>query len=89
MISLAITGTGEIFQSALPTIINNITVTATDSADPTPTFVYSWHLLSKPIGSNASLTGASTNNVTITNVDVWGNYRLFVIVQNTDNGATT
>jgi hypothetical protein len=88
-ITLSITGTSEIFQSSLPTLINNISVTAVDSADPTPNFVYSWYILSKPTGSSASLSGANTNSPDLTGVDTWGNYRLFVIVQNTDNGATT
>jgi hypothetical protein len=88
-ISLSITGTSSIFQSALPTLINNITITAVDSADPSPTFVYSAHLIAKPTGSNASLTNTSTNSPDLINVDTFGNYRIFVIVQNSDNGATT
>jgi hypothetical protein len=88
-ISLSITGTSTIAQATLPTLINNIAVVATDSADPTPTFSYSWHLLSKPTGSTASLTGNTTNSPDLINIDVWGNYRLFCIVQNTDNSAIT
>ncbi len=86
-ISITVSGTSSIFQSALPTLINNITITAVDSADPTPNFVYSSHLIAKPAGSNASLTGSSTNSPDLINVDTFGNYRIFVIVQNTDNGS--
>lgn len=88
-ISLVITGTSTISQTALPTLINNIAVVATDSADPSPTFAYSWHLLSKPAGSTASLINNTTNSPDLINVDTWGNYRLFCIVQNTDNSAIT
>lgn len=88
-ISLVITGTSTISQTALPTLINNIAVVATDSADPSPTFAYSWHLLSKPAGSNASLINNTTNSPDLISLDTWGNYRLFCIVQNTDNGAIT
>ena len=88
-ISLVITGTSTISQTALPTLINNIAVVATDSADPSPTFAYSWHLLSKPTGSTASLINNTTNSPDLINVDTWGNYRLFCIVQNTDNNAIT
>lgn len=88
-ISLVITGTSTISQTALPTLINNIAVVATDSVDPSPTFAYSWHLLSKPAGSTASLINNTTNSPDLINVDTWGNYRLFCIVQNTDNNAIT
>ncbi len=88
-ISLTITGTNSVSQAALPTSITNLNVIAVDSADPTPSFVYSWHILAKPQGSLASLIGPSTASPDIQNLDTWGNYRLFCIVQNTDNGATT
>ncbi len=88
-ISLSITGTSLINQAALPTTVTNLAVVATDSTDPTPTFTYSWHLLSKPTGSLASLTGASTSAPDLINIDTWGNYRIFCIVQNTDNSAIT
>ena len=88
-INLTITGTSEIFQSSLPTLINNINVTAVDTNDVSPNFIYSWYLLSKPTGSSASLTGANTSSPDLINIDTWGNYRLFCIVQNSDNNATT
>jgi hypothetical protein len=88
-ISLSITGTSTLSQAALPTTINNISITAVDSADPTPNFTYSTHLISKPTGSTASVINASTNSPDITGIDTWGNYRLFVIVQNVDNGSIT
>ena len=68
-ISLVITGTSTISQTALPTLINNITVVATDSADPSPNFAYAWHLLSKPAGSNASLINNTTNSPDLISLD--------------------
>lgn len=88
-ISISITGTSTLSQAALPTTITNIAISATDTADPTPTFTYATYLLSKPTGSTASITNSTSNAPDIINIDTWGNYRLFVIVRNTENNATS
>lgn len=58
---------------------------AQDSNHPSATFLYSW-TLSKPSGSNASLSSATIQNPILNNVDVWGNYRVFLIATNTSTG---
>ena len=88
-INITLTGTSTLSQAALPTTVTNFNISATDTADPTPTFTYAAYLLAKPTGSNASLTNSTTNSPDLINIDTWGNYRIFVIVRNTENNATS
>jgi len=88
-INITLSGTSTISQAALPTSVTNFTITATDTADPTPTFTYASYLLAKPAGSNASLTNSTTNSPDLISLDTWGNYRIFVIVRNTENNSTS
>lgn len=61
----------------------------TDSEDNTPAFTFSWTILQKPAGSTAILDDATLQNPTLQNVDVWGNYRLMLILTNTNSGNTS
>jgi len=88
-INITLTGTNTISQAALPTTVTNLTISAVDTTDPTPHFTYAAYLLAKPTGSTASLTNATTNSPDLINIDTWGNYRIFVIVTNTDNNSSS
>lgn len=61
---------------------------AQDSNHPSASFLYSWSL-SKPSGSNATLSSTTIQNPILNNVDIWGNYRLFLIATNTSTGETS
>lgn len=61
---------------------------AQDSNHPSASFLYSWSL-SKPSGSNATLSSTTVQNPILNNVDIWGNYRLFLIATNTSTGETS
>lgn len=61
---------------------------AQDSNHPSASFLYSWSL-SKPSGSSASLSSTTVQNPILNNVDIWGNYRLFLIATNTSTGETS
>lgn len=61
---------------------------AQDSNHPSASFLYSWSL-SKPSGSSATLSSTTIQNPILNNVDIWGNYRLFLIATNTSTGETS
>lgn len=50
------------------------------SGGATSITAYQWVLLSKPVGSAAALTGATTATPTLTNVDTIGDYNIFLKV---------
>jgi hypothetical protein len=60
-----------------------------DSSDPSASFTFSWSLLRKPTGSNATLNDGALQNPLLSSVDVWGNYLLFLIVTNSVTGETS
>jgi hypothetical protein len=60
-----------------------------DSSDPSASFTFSWSLLRKPTGSNATLNDSALQNPLLSSVDVWGNYLLFLIVTNSVTGETS
>ena len=62
---------------------------AVDTQQGGATFSFSWHLLQKPTGSTASLSASNIANPILNNVDVWGNYRLFVIATNISTGLSS
>lgn len=62
---------------------------AVDTQQGGATFSFSWHLLQKPTGSTATLSAANIANPILNNVDVWGNYRLFVIATNISTGLSS
>ena len=62
---------------------------AIDSLNAGATFSFSWHLLKKPTGSNAQLSNSFVANPVLQDVDVWGNYRLFLIATNVSTGVTS
>jgi hypothetical protein len=62
---------------------------AIDSLNGGATFSFSWHLLKKPAGSNAQLSNSFVANPVLQDVDVWGNYRLFLIATNVSTGVTS
>lgn len=61
-------------------------VAALDSNDSAATFTYQWYITAKPTTSSAVLVNDNTDTVTLDNVDVWGNHRLFCVAQNTLTG---
>lgn len=62
---------------------------AVDTANPAATFSFQWTLLRKPVGSTVSLSANNVSNPTLNDVDVWGNYRLFLIATNTATGESS
>jgi hypothetical protein len=58
-----------------------------DSLDGGAVWTYAWTLLQKPAGSAASLISGTVQNPVLQNVDVYGNYRLMLVVTNTNSGA--
>ncbi len=62
---------------------------AVDSADESATFGFTWFLLRKPTGSTASLSANNVSNPTLNNIDMWGNYRLFLVATNTATGESS
>lgn len=67
----------------------NVYGAGTDSADNSPSFTFSWSLLQKPSSSTASMNDSALQNPVLNGVDVFGNYRLFLIVTNTNSGETS
>ena len=61
-------------------------VVALDSNDPAAVFTYQWYITAKPNSSAAVLVNDNTDTVTLDNVDVWGNHRLFCVAQNVSTG---
>ena len=59
-----------------------------DSGNPGP-FTYQWYLMAKPPGSAAALDDETITSPTLEDVDIWGNYRLFVVATNTATGETS
>lgn len=62
---------------------------AVDSSDESATFGFTWFLLRKPTGSTASLSANNVSNPMLNNIDVWGNYRLFLVATNTATGESS
>jgi hypothetical protein len=53
-----------------------------DAAGGSGTFVqWQWYILDKPDGSSAAFNDSTLQNPTLNNVDVWGNYLLFLTVK--------
>ena len=61
-------------------------VVALDSNDPAAVFTYQWYITAKPSTSSAVLVNDNTDQVTLDNVDIWGNHRLFCVAQNVSTG---
>lgn len=76
-------------QTSLTVAAVNLYGSAVDSTDGAATFAWQWTLLKKPAGSNASLSDANAQNPQLLNVDVWGNYRLFLVATNTATQETS
>ena len=56
-----------------------------DSGNQGP-FTYQWYLMAKPPGSAAALDNETIQSPTLEDVDIWGNYRLFVVATNSVTG---
>lgn len=69
--------------SAIPTTVA-LTGAGTDPDGGSITG-WKWYILSKPSGSSASLSDDEVQSPNLLNVDVWGNYRLLLVV--TDSSA--
>lgn len=70
-------------------VTSNLYGGAVDSADGAATFTFSWTLLRKPSGSLSVVSDSALQNPVLNAVDVWGNYRLFLIATNTSTGETS
>lgn len=60
-----------------------------DTNDAGASFSFSWTLLRKPTGSAAALNSTTVASPTLENIDIWGNYLLFLIVTNSGTGETS
>jgi len=49
---------------------------------------YQWYLLDKPSGSSAALSSATVVGPTLNSIDVWGTYRLFLVVTDSDGDTS-
>lgn len=76
-------------QQNLPIASVSLYGAGVDTANPGASFSYSWFILKKPTGSTAALNSSSLQNPTLQNVDIWGNYRLFLVVTNTTTGVSS
>ena len=65
----------------------DIYAAAIDTENPSASFSFQWYLLAKPTTSAVSILNALDPSTTLQDVDLWGNYRLFCIAQNTSTGA--
>ena len=65
----------------------DIYAAAVDTENPSASFSFQWYLLAKPSGSAVSILNTLDPSTTLQDVDLWGNYRLFCIAQNTSTGA--
>lgn len=73
----------SVSQADLTVATVNLYGSAVDSTNGAATFAWQWTLLKKPAGSIASISDATAQNPQLLNVDVWGNYRLFLVATNT------
>lgn len=67
----------------------NLYGAGTDSEDGSPNFTFSWTLLKKPSTATSTLSDSALQNPVLNDVDVFGNYRLFLIITNTNTGQTS
>jgi hypothetical protein len=59
-----------------------------DTGDPGP-FTYRWYMMAIPPGSAAVFNDDLLQSPTLEDVDIWGNYRVFVVATNTNTGITS
>ena len=76
-----------ISQANLPQTVT-LTPTAVDTNDASPSMAFSYFIVSKPTGSSAALSQTIGSNVSL-DIDVWGNYQIFVIATNTNSNDTS
>jgi len=76
-------------QQNLPVAGVNLFGAGVDTANPGANFSFSWFLLKKPAGSSAALSSTTVQNPILQPVDVWGNYRLLLVVTNTATGVSS
>ena len=82
-----ISSPGTLNEEDLPQTVE-LTAVATDSSDPSATFFYSWYIINSPSDTLSTLSSSTGTSVEIT-PDVWGNYRIFCIAENTITEATS
>lgn len=76
-------------ETALPVATVQLYGDAVDGDDGAPTWTWKWYLLDKPAGSAAAITADTVQNAVLQDVDVWGNYLLFLVATNTHNANKT
>lgn len=72
----------KVAQADLPQTVT-LNCTAVDSENPSAVLTKHWFIIDKPEGSGASLNAKAGTSNSIS-LDVWGTYRLFVVVRNED-----
>jgi len=72
----------KVAEADLPQTVT-LNCTAVDSENPSAVLTQHWFIIDKPAGSGASLNSKTGTSNTIS-LDVWGTYRLFVVVRNED-----
>lgn len=60
-----------------------------DPGDNAATFTYVWSLVDRPAGSVAALTSSTSAHTTFGPIDVWGNYRLMLVVTSSGVGGAS
>ena len=85
-INTRVDGEADLSGSDTLPLAHDFYVVALDSNDPSAVFTYQWYIAAKPSTSSAVLVNDNTDTVTLDNVDVWGNHRLFCVAQNVNTG---
>jgi hypothetical protein len=62
---------------------------AVDTENGGANFTFSWTLLRNPEGSSAALNSSTAQDPTLGTIDIFGNYRLFLIATNTSTNETS
>ena len=62
---------------------------AVDTDNGGANFTFSWTLLRKPENSSAALNSSTAQDPTLGTIDIFGNYRLFLIATNTSTNETS
>jgi|11_taG_2_1085331.scaffolds.fasta_scaffold00332_11 hypothetical protein len=74
----------QIAQADLPEVVT-LTCAATDTSNPSASLTKHWFIINKPATSTATLSAKTGNSVTFS-ADVWGTYRVFLVVKNVATG---
>lgn len=79
----------DLSTTPLPVALAQLYGDAVDSTDPAPVFTFAWTILAKPPTSAAAFVDPALQDPELGPIDVWGNYRLFLVATNTNSGETS